>query len=172
MRGDLDQSPIEAPGAETREPTLDEVAAALASSAGPDGALPARVGARLAAERRWGGRLAEVLAILTEDSERLGYLVGGSRAVGVLAWLPAWTDSPLSPTEIRAVVAGGGWDPEPFAAVAAHGLLAPLLALPDGSARRVRGELAGAWLSDHFALADSDDEVVAAVRELLSGDLD
>ena len=168
MRGER-KSPIDPPGDGGREPTLDEVAAALASCAGPTGALPARVGARLAAERRWGGRLAEVLAILTEDSERLGYLVGGSQAVGVLAWLPAWTDSPLSPTEIRAVVAGGGWDPEPFAAVAAHGLLAPLLALPDGSARRVRGELAGAWLSDLFALAESDDEVVAAVRELLEG---
>jgi len=155
---------------ETREPSLDEVAAALAASVGADGTLPAGVGERLALEHRWRGRTVEVLAILTEDSERLGYLVGGSRPDEVIAWLPSWVATPLSLDEIGEVVLAGGWDPEPFVTVAAHGLLDALLHLPDGSLRRVRQERAGAWLSDRFALAESDDEVVVAVRELLAED--
>ncbi len=155
---------------EAREPTLDELAAALSASVGADGALPGGVGERLALEHRWWGRTVEVLAILTEDPERLGYLVGGTRPDEVIAWLPSWVATPLTLEEIREVVLAGGWDPEPFVTIAAHGLLDALLRRPDGSLRRVRGERAGAWLSDRFALAESEDEVVAAVRELLAED--
>lgn len=66
-------------------------------------------------------------------------------------------------------VGAAGWDPEPFVAVVRAGLLDSLLRLPDGSPRRVRGELAGGWLSDQFALAE-DAEVLRAVRRLVEED--
>lgn len=149
-----------------REPSREELAEALAHHVRANGALRAGVAREIAAETGWGGRLMAVLAVLTEDEARMGYLAGGRTPDEVMTWLPLWADAPLTVDEIRAVVACGGWDPEPFAVVARHGLLDRLLHRPDGSLRRVRGELAGGWLSDEFALAD-DEEVLAAVRKAL-----
>lgn len=170
---DKGQPPATATAATTAtpvtEPELDEVARALDAHAGPNDAVRPGVAARIAAERGWGGRLMDVLGILTEDAERMGYLAGGRKPGEVMTWLALWADSPLTVGDIRAVVACGGWDPEPFVPVVRAGLLDQLLHGPSGGPRRVHGELAGGWLSDQFALAD-DDEVLRGVRDLLAGE--
>lgn len=151
------------------EPTLEDLADALAHHVAANGALVPGAAADIAAERGWHGRLMDVLAVLTEDPARLGYLAGGSKPEEVMTWLPLWADSPLSADEIRTIVSSAGWDPEPFVVVARNGLLERFVHRPDGSARRVRGELAGGWLSDQFALS-SDEEVLAAVRGVIEED--
>lgn len=158
--------------AETRnssEPSLAEVADALAHHVRANGAVRPGVAAELAAEKGWHGRLIDILEVLTEDTARMGYLAGGRKPGEVMTWLPLWADSPLSLGEIRTIVASAGWDPEPFGVVVRNGLLEPLVYRPDGSLRRVRGELAGAWLSDQFALAD-DEEILREVRRLVDED--
>lgn len=147
-------------------PTLADVTDELERHADAAGGVQAGVAAQLVAERHWTGRLVDVLAVLTEDPERMGYLAGGRHPEEVATWLALWAESPLSLEEIRLIVASGGWDPEPFVVLAKAGLLEPLLRLSDGTARRVRGELAGGWVSDQFALA-SDAEVLEAVSRLL-----
>lgn len=155
--------------AEPSEPTLDEIADALTQHVADDGMLRAGVAAELAAERGWHGRLIDVLGVLTEDTTRMGYLAGGHKPDEVMTWLPLWADSPFSVEQIRTIVSSAGWDPEPFAAVVKEGLLERLVHRPDGALRRVRGELAGAWLSDQFALA-GDAEILRSVRALLDED--
>jgi len=154
---------------EGSEPALDEIADALAHHVATNGMLHAGVAAELAAEHGWRGRLIDVLGVLTEDATRMGYLAGGHRPDEVMTWLPLWADSPFSIDQIRTIVASAGWDPEPFAVVVREGLLDRLVRTPDGAARRVHGELAGAWLSDQFALA-SDEEILRSVRALLDED--
>lgn len=151
------------------EPTLSELAEALAGRVADDGAVPPGAGAALAAERRWRGRLVDVLAVLTEDATRMGYLAGGRKPAEVMTWLPLWAGSPFTVDQIRTIVASAGWDPEPFAVVVRHGLLDRFVRRPDGSPRRVRGELAGGWLSDRFAQAD-DEEILREVRRILDDD--
>jgi hypothetical protein len=155
--------------ADRSEPSLEEVADALAHHVRANGAVQPGVAAELAHERGWHGRLIEVLGVLTEDTARMGYLAGGRKPDEVMTWLPLWADSPFSLAEIRTIVASAGWDPEPFGVVVANGLLERLVYRPDGSLRRVRGELAGAWLSDQFALAD-DDEILREVRRIVEED--
>jgi hypothetical protein len=157
---------------ETREwsqPALDEVAEALAHHVAANGAVRPGVAAELASEKGWHGRLIDVLGVLTEDTARMGYLAGGRKPDEVMTWLPLWADSPFSLEEIRTIVASAGWDPEPFGVVVRNGLLERLVYRPDGSLRRVRGELAGGWLSDQFALAD-DEEILREVRRLVDED--
>lgn len=151
----------------TREPTLEQLADALAHHVRANGALRAGVATQIASETGWTGRLMAVLAVLTEDEARMGYLAGGRKPTEVMTWVPLWADAPLTVDQIRAIVTCGGWDPEPFAVIARHGLLERLLYRADGSVRRVRGELAGGWLSDQFALAD-DDQVLDAVRTVIA----
>lgn len=151
------------------EPSLAEIADALAAHAGPDGSVRPGIAAQIAAENGWVGRLVEVLGVLTEDTARMGYLAGGQRPDEVMSWLPLWADSSFSLDQVRTIVASGGWDPEPFVVLVENGLLEPLVYLPDGSLRRVRGELAGGWLSDNFALAN-DDEILSEVRKQLEQD--
>lgn len=159
-----------APGNTASEPTLEQVAGALARHVAANGAVRPGVALELASEQGWGGRLIDVLAILTEDTARMGYLLGGRKPEEVMTWLPLWADTPFSLDEIRTIVSSAGWDPEPFGVVVRSGLLEQFVHRPDGSWRRVRGELAGAWLSDQFALADSDEEILAAVREVIGQD--
>lgn len=147
-------------------PTLVDIAEGLQHHADAAGGVRAGVAAQLVAEHHWTGRLVDVLAVLTEDPERIGYLAGGRHPEEVATWLALWSESPLSLEEIRLIVASGGWDPEPFIVLSKAGLVEPLLRLNDGSPRRIRGELAGAWLSDQFALA-SDGEILDAVTALL-----
>lgn len=155
--------------AEQTEPSLEEVAAALEQHVTADGSVGPGVVAELSAKRGWSGRVIEVLAILNEDTARMGYLAGGSKPDEVMASLNLWASSPLSIEEIRTVVASGGWEPEPFVVVARNGLLESFVHRPDGSMRRIRGELAGAWLSDQCALAE-DDEILREVRRIVEGD--
>jgi hypothetical protein len=151
------------------EPSLADLAQALGCVADADGVVPAGVAGRLRQDYGWGGRLVDVLEVMTENFETMGYLAGGQRADEVVTWLVPWADSPLSLEEIRLVVASGGWDPEPFAVIARAGLLEKLLRLPDGTPRRIRGELAGGWVSDELALAE-DDEILRRVRQVIDDD--
>jgi len=151
------------------QPTLEELALALAHHVGPNGALRPGVAQVLEAEEGWHGRLIDVLGVLTEDAARMGYLAGGRKPEEVMTWLPLWADSPFSIAQIRTIVQSAGWDPEPFGGVVREGLLERLVYRPDGSLRRVRGELAGAWLSDQFALAD-DEEILQAVHTVIDGE--
>lgn len=154
---------------ETSEPTLEEVKEALRAHVQRNGALRSGVAATIAREHGWHGRVMDVLAVLTADTERMGYLTGGHRPDEVMTWLPAWVDSPFSPAEISAIVESAGWDPEPFVVVQRAGLLERLLRRPDGSLRRVRGERAGGWLSDSYALAD-EAEILRAVLAVVEED--
>ncbi|MHB1554771.1 MAG: hypothetical protein ACYCSX_16305 [Acidimicrobiales bacterium] len=154
---------------ERHEPTLEELAEALAHHVAANGTLRPGVGAQLVAENGWHGRLMDVLGILTEDTARMGYLAGGRKPEELLTWLPLWADSPYSLEQIRTIVTSAGWDPEPFGVVVRNGLLERLVYRPDGSLRRVHGELAGAWLSDQFALAD-DEEILRAARAVIGED--
>jgi hypothetical protein len=151
------------------EPTLLELTEALAHHVAANGAVRPGVARELRAEKGWRGRLLDVLDVLTEDTARMGYLTGGHRPGEVMTWLPLWAGSPFTIEEIRTIVSSAGWDPEPFAAVVRNGLLHRLVYLRDGSLRRVRGELAGAWLSDQFALA-SDEEILRAVQDVINAD--
>jgi len=157
------------PGQERYHPTPAELAEALASRTSPSGAVPAGIARQLEEEKGWGGRVLEVLEVLTGDVRTMGYLAGGRRPDEVETWLAVWVESPLSLEEIRMVVPAGGWDPEPFAVIAKAGLLGPLLYRADGTPRRIRGELAGAWVSDQLALA-SDAEVLRQVSEVIAKD--
>ena len=147
-------------------PTVADIAAELARHADAQGMVEPGIAAQLVAEYHWTGRLVDVLALLTDDPDRMGYLAGGRRPDEVATWLDLWAQSPLSLDEIALIVASGGWDPEPFVVLARAGLLEPLLRMADGTPRRVRGELAGAWVSDELALA-SDADVLEAVSNLL-----
>lgn len=165
-----DRAPLSDQAPERREPTLGELADALVRHVGANGSLPPGVAGVIAFETGWTGRTMDVLAVLTEDEARMGYLTGGQRPEEVMSWLPLWVDSPFSVGQIRTIVTSAGWDPEPFVVVAKNGLLERLVYLPDGSLRRVRGELAGGWLSDRFALS-GDDEILREVRKVLKEDL-
>jgi hypothetical protein len=151
------------------EPSLEELAEALAHHVAANGTVRPGVGDQLVAEHGWHGRLIDVLGILTEDTARMGYLAGGRTPEELMTWLPLWADSPYSLEQIRTIVTSAGWDPEPFGVVVRNGLLERLVYRSDGSLRRVHGELAGAWLSDEFALAD-DEEILRAVRAVIDED--
>lgn len=159
-RADADESP---------GPTIEDVAAALARHVATNGAVVPGVAAELAAENDWHGRLIDVLEVLTEDAQRMGYLAGGRKPDEVVTWLMTWVDSPFSIDQIRTIVGSAGWDPEPFVPVVERGLLERFVRGRDGSPRRIRGELAGGWLSDRFALAD-DEEIVREVQGILDED--
>ncbi len=148
------------------EPTPAELAEALESVTDEFGAVPAGVARRLSEERGWGGRLIDVLSVLTENADSMAYLAGGRRPDEVATWVALWAESSLSLEQIRLVVADRGWDPEPFVALAAAGLLERTLIGRDGLPRVIHGELAGGWVSDELALAD-DSEVVRRVLEVL-----
>jgi hypothetical protein len=152
------------------EPTLEEIADALATHVAANGTLRAGVAVQLRKERGWHGRLVDVLEVVTEDDERMGYLAGGHKPDEVTSWLPLWADAPFSLEQIRAIVSSAGWDPEPFVVIVRHGLLDRLVHRPDGSPRRIQGELAGGWLSDRFALTADDDVILREVRRVLAED--
>jgi hypothetical protein len=153
------------------EPGPEELTEALVELAGDaQGAVPVGAAELVARRYGWRGRLIEVLDVVTEDGERMGYLAGGRRPDEVMTWTRMWAASPLTVTQIRTVTAAGGWDPEPFVAIAGAGLLERLVTRPDGTPRRVRGELAGAWVSDELSLAD-DQQVLDAVLDELRSDV-
>ena len=148
-----------------KEPTLDEVTAALRERADFEGNVPTGIAWILIRDKNWFGRVTDVLRVLTDDAETMGYLAGGRRPDEVGRSLAAWVDSPLSIEEIRLVVAAGGWDPDPFGVLARAGVLETVL-YDHGSFRRVGGEMVGGWVSDELALSD-DAEILAAVGRIL-----
>jgi hypothetical protein len=148
---------------------LDELTAALATRAGEAGVLEAADVRDLVSEPKWGPRLADLARIVAGDDERLGYLAGGHRPEEVARCLLGWLETPLTISQIRQIVECGGWDPDPFTALAEAGLLERVLRGPDGNARRIRGELAGGWVSDNLALADRS-EIVARALAALAGE--
>lgn len=149
------------------EPGLGEVAEALARHADKRGRLLPGVGARLAKENSWTGRTAEVLEIFTKSDQKMSYLAGGRRPDEIVTWLSPWIESSLSIDQIDEIVDCGGWDPDPFVVLSDAHILNEFLRHPDGSPRRVRGELAGGWLCDNCALAEPADtlEAVEAIME-------
>lgn len=151
------------------KPSLADITEVLRGLAAQDGAVPAGVAEQVRSRTGWHGRLVDVLAVLTDDVEAMGYLAGGRRPDEVATSLSLWAESPLSLEEIRLIVAAGGWDPEPFVVLERAGLLEAILLTGDGSVRRIRGELAGGWVSDQLALAE-DAEIVRAVREVIGED--
>lgn len=151
------------------EPSIDQITEALSGRVDDQGAVPAGAARQAARERGWSGRLADVLEILDETDEKLAYLSGGRRPEEVATWLSIWAESPLTADQIRLVTAAGGWEPDPFVVLAGAGLLEQFLSLPDGTIRHVRGERAGAWVSDELALAEEKD-LLDAVRKVLSAE--
>lgn len=153
----------------TSQPGPDELREALDRYAHPNGAVPSGIAGILAEELGWSGRAMEVLAVLSENGETMGYLAGGRHPDEVATWVSVWADSPLSIEDIRRVIGARGWDPDPFVVLADAGILEPALVGPDGSPRRVDGELAGAWISDELALAGRE-EILRRVRAIIGQD--
>lgn len=154
------------PQGDGHEPDVAEVAEAVTTHINPDGSVPAGIGRLLADERGWSGRIIDVLTVLTESTETMGYLIGGRRQDELATWLSIWTECPLSVEQIKMVTSARGWDPDPFVILARAGLLERLLVAPDGTPRRIHGELAGGWVSDELALAD-DEEILGRVRQVV-----
>lgn len=151
------------------EPSLAAVEEELRRHLVRDRAIRASTVADIVRERAWQGRIVDILSILTEDPERMSYLAGGYKLDELMSSLALWAQCPLSVSEIRWVVSCAGWDPEPFVPLARAGLLARFLYLPDGSPRRIKGERAGGWLSDQFALAD-EQAILKEVTSLLDSE--
>ncbi|HLI43030.1 MAG TPA: hypothetical protein VKU92_00995 [Acidimicrobiales bacterium] len=145
------------------DPTLNELTAALATRVGEAGVLEAADVRALVSAPRWGSRLADLAQLVAGDDERLGYLAGGHRPEEVARCLLGWLETPLTLSQIQQIIECGGWDPDPFTALAEAGLLDRVLRGPDGNARRIRGELAGGWVSDNLALADGSEIVARAL---------
>lgn len=148
------------------EPTTDELRKLLEAHVGADGSTFAAAIQVIVRETGWSGRLVDVLRLLAADTERMGYLAGGRRPDEVLTWLSIWADTTLSLEEMELIISAGGWDPEPFVALARAGLLEAFLRAPDGTIRRINGEPAGGWASDELALAN-DEEVLAAAIQII-----
>ncbi len=149
-------------------PSYEELVDALGERTDGDGALRPGIAGELGAEKGWSGRVPEILALVSADAETMGYVAGGHRPEEVAEAVVFWAASPLSLEEIASVLSCGGWDPDPFVVLSDAGLLDGVLHLPDGSCRRVRGELAGAWVSDTLALAD-DSDVIERARAVIDG---
>ncbi len=145
--------------------TTEDLRDELARHVGFDGAVPARVVELAARDGNWEGRLWEVLRIVAADRDRMAYLAGGLRPDEVATWVEFWAEADLGLDQVTEIVAAGGYDPEPFEALARHGLLERALRDAGGAPRRIDGEPAGTWISDRFAAAEPDD-VVAWAREL------
>lgn len=142
--------------------TTQDLRDELARHVGFDGAVPARVVELVARDGAWEGRVWDVLRIVASDRDRMAYLSGGLRPDEVATWVEFWAESSLDLGQVSAVVAAGGYDPEPFEVLARHGLLERALTGGNGTPRRIGGEPAGTWISDRFADADAEDVVAWA----------
>jgi hypothetical protein len=151
------------------EPSVADLQKALQSYVDRSGSVSASDAHRIARENGWSGRLVEVLELLAESDQQLGYVAGGRRPDEVATWVGLWAESALNLSKIALVVRSGGWDPDPFVVLDREGLLEALLVAADGSPRRVDGELAGAWMSDELALAE-DAEIVARAQAAIAGE--
>jgi hypothetical protein len=121
------------------------------------------------AEEHWAGRLWDVAQLVLADQELMRYVVGGNRPEVVADCIGRWSESDLDLDEIQMILAGGGYDPDPFVPLSRAGLLDSALHLGDGRPRLIHGERAGAWISDTFALSAPQD-VVLNVQRAIGGD--
>lgn len=160
--------PFETVPGDAFEPSVVDLQTALRAYADRSGSVSASDAHRIAREKGWSGRLVEVLELLAESDQRLGYVAGGSHPEEVATWVALWAESSLDLPDIALVLRSGGWDPDPFVVLERAGLLEALLVCPDGTPRRVDGELAGAWMSDELALAE-DAEILARAKALIAG---
>ncbi len=157
------------PQADAGQPSAADLQKVLQRYADQTGSVSAASAHRLAQENGWSGRLVEVLELLAESDQRMGYVAGGRHPDEIATWVAVWAESPLEISKIAMVMRSGGWDPDPFVALDKAGILEALLVAPDGTTRHVEGELVGAWLSDELAMAD-DDEIVAKATALIASD--
>lgn len=143
--------------------TNDLLLAELQRRSAPSGGVSPDVVERLAVDGPWEGRLWNVLEIFGDDWERMVYLAGGRMPEEVATWVGFWADADLTLDQIRLVISAGGYDPDPFVALARRGRLEQVLTDDAGAIRRVDGELVGAWISDQFPEA-TDAEILAWVE--------
>lgn len=148
------------------EPRVEELKAALSRHASADGEVFPSGVSLIDAEEHWSGRLWDVTRLVMSNQETMRYLAGGNRADEVASCAARWCETDLTLEQIKAVFAAGGYDPDPFAALAGAGLLEAALHLPNGSPRIIQGERAGVWISDTFALA-SEKQIVEDMRRVL-----
>jgi hypothetical protein len=151
------------------QPSVADLQKVLQRYADRTGSVSAASAHRLAQENGWTGRLVEVLELLAESDQRMGYVAGGRHPDEIATWVALWAESPLDIPKIAMVMRSGGWDPDPFVVVDKAGLLEQLLIAADGTTRHVEGELVGAWLSDELAMAD-DDEIIARAKAVIASD--
>lgn len=146
------------------DPTVEDVRAALARHAAPNGEVFPSALKRIAVEEDWSGRLWEVLRLLATDIDTMRFEAGGDRADEIAECAARWAESSLALPDIEAVLACGGYDPDPFVVLAGAGLLHAALRNDDGSERRVNGERAGMWISDELALSSPADIIERSRR--------
>lgn len=148
------------------QPSFSQLEAALARHASATGEVYPSSVALIDAEEHWSGRLWEVTRLVMSDQETMRYLAGGNRADEIAACAARWSDSTLEAADIKAIFSAGGYDPEPFEVLARAGLLRSSLLLDDGGPRLIRGERAGAWISDTFALSTEAEILQGVEREV------
>lgn len=148
------------------QPTADDLQAALARHASSSGEVFPSALKLISAEAHWTGRLWDVAHLVMADQETMRYLAGGNRPAEVAACVARWSDSSLGLDDIKAILAGGGYDPDPFVPLARAGALSTALHLSDGSPRLIHGERAGAWISDTLALSPGP-EILATVERAI-----
>jgi len=149
------------------EPTVEELKAALARHAAPNGEVFPSALKRIAAEEQWSGWLWDVVCLIASDFDTMRFEAGGDHADEIADCAARWAESGLSLDHISSVLASGGYDPDPFAVLARAGLLTAAVQTDDGSTRLINGERAGTWISDELALS-SPAEVVERTRRMIA----
>lgn len=150
--------------------SAENLEAALRRHASGTGEVYPSALALIEAEEHWTGRLWDVARLVMADQELMRYVVGGNRPGVVAGCIGRWSESDLDLEQIRMILAGGGYDPDPFLPLARAGLLDAALHESDGTPRLIHGERAGAWISDTFALSAPQD-VVKHVSSAIDGGL-
>ncbi len=148
------------------EPSVSELEAALTRHASATGEVYPSSLALIDAEEHWSGRLWQVTHLVMSDQETMRYLAGGNRPDEVASCVARWSDSDLGLDDMKTIFSAGGYDPEPFEVLARSGLVRSSLLLDDGRPRLVRGERAGTWISDTFALSTEADILEGVEHEL------
>jgi len=148
------------------EPTVEQLEAALARhSSGAGEVFPSAL-ALIDLEEHWSGRLWDVLRLVAVDLDTLRYVTGGARPHQVVDAVARWAEADLDLDEIGLILRSGGYDPDPFVALARAGLLNVALCNDDGTTRLIDQERAAAWISDQLALA-LPEEAVERIRSIV-----
>jgi hypothetical protein len=145
---------------------VENLQAALARHASSAGEVYPSAVSLIEAEEHWSGRLWDVARLVMADQGTMRYVAGGNRPDEIAACVARWSDSGLKLDEIRAILAGGGYDPDPFVPLARAGLLYRALHDDVGGPRFIHGERAGAWISDTLALSSPEETVDSVERSI------